>query len=116
MKEVILVSSIEPTSRHLNEVLSVAKIDVPIDNLRKSKQLRQAANVFRLNKKYDSALRTYKQALKFNPNDFLSYYWMGVIYIELNDLTKAKANLNKSLGLNPQFRKADETLAKIRNQ
>lgn len=114
IKEVIFVSSIEPTSRHLNEVLQVAKIDIPIENLRRAKELREAATIYTQNKKYDSAIRTYKQAIKLNPNDYLSYYWLGEIYIIKENFKEAQECLNKSLGLNPEFRKADETLAKIK--
>lgn len=116
MKEIILISTIEPTSRHLNEVSHIARLDVPIDNLRKGKELREAANIYRQNKKYDSALRTYKQAIEFNPNDFLSYYWMGEIYKETKDYDKARESLSKALGLNPEFRQADESLAQIKEK
>lgn len=114
LKEVIFISTIEPESRHLNEIMDVVKLDVPIENLRKAKELRQAANIFRLNGKYDSAIRTYKHAIKFNPNDYLSYYWLGEISILLNDDKKAVSYFNKSLGLNPGFRRADESLAKLK--
>lgn len=113
LKEVIFVSSLEAKSRHLNTVVVQAKMDVPIDKIRKAKDLREAANIYRSNKKYDSAIRTYKQAIKYNPNDYLSYYWIGDIYFAQSDNKKAKEYLQKSLGLNPEFRKADETLAKI---
>lgn len=116
LKEVIFISSIEPESRHLNAVVDVVKMDVPIDNLRKAKELRQAANIFRQNGKYDSAIRTYKQAVKFNPNDYLSYYWIGEVYILLEDNKKACENFNQSLGLNPGFRMADEALAKVKSK
>lgn len=114
MKSFIMVSSIEPESRHLNQVEPVAKIDVPVENLRKCKELREAANIYRDNNKLDSAIRTYKQAIKFNPNDFLSYYYLGEIFAEKNEFKKARDYLNISLGLNPDFKKADELLARIK--
>ncbi|MEW5820516.1 MAG: tetratricopeptide repeat protein, partial [Cyanobacteriota bacterium] len=115
LKEVIFTAAIEPESRHLNEVMDIAKVEVPIDNLRKGKELRTAANIYRQNKKYDSAIRTYEQAIQFNPNDFLSYYWIGEVYAELKEFDKAKVSLSKALGLNPDFRQADESLARIKS-
>jgi tetratricopeptide (TPR) repeat protein len=116
VKEVIMLTSIEPQSRALNNVPEVAKMDIPVENLRKAMKLREAANIYRENKKYDSALRTYRQAIKINPNDYLSYYWMGEIFIATDDIDKARESLTKSVGLNPGFRKADETLAKIQHK
>jgi tetratricopeptide (TPR) repeat protein len=116
VKEVILISSIEPRSRKLNKVSPVARMDVPVENLRKAMKLREAANVYRLNKKNDSAIRTYKRAIKYNPNDYLSYYWLGELYMDQNEFDKAEDFLNKSVGLNPEFRKADETLSKLKSK
>lgn len=116
LKEVILVDSIEPTSRHLNDVPKIALIDVPIENLRKAKELREAGIIYMQNSKEDSAIRTFKQAIKFNPNDFLSYYWLGELYIKKEDYDDAQEALTKSVSINPGFRRADEALAKIKSK
>lgn len=116
LKEILFISTIEPTSRRLNPVMEVPRIDVPIDNIRKSQDLRDAANIYRTNKKYESAIRTFKHSIKMNPNDYLSYYWLGEIFSEQGEYAKAREYFNKSLGLNPDFRMADESLAKIKDQ
>lgn len=114
LKEVILITTIEPECQQINKIDPLVKLDVPIDNLRKAKELRDAANIYRQNKLYESAIRTYKQAIKFNPNDYLSYYWLGEAYLAQNSTDKAKENFNKSLGLNPTFKKADDALTKLK--
>lgn len=116
LKEVLFIATIEPTSRRLNPVMAVPRIDVPIENIRKSKDLREAANIYRSNKKYDSAIRTFKHSIKMNPNDYISYYWLGEIYKEKKEFAQAREYFNKSLGLNPDFRRADESLAKIKHK
>ena len=65
-----------------------------------------AANTYRQMGMNVNALNYYKQAQKLDPNNSDIYYFMGLIYLELNDLNASKACLEQALNLNSSNTKA----------
>ena len=53
-----------------------------------------------------SAIKYYREALKLNPTNSDIYYNMGLVYMELNSLETAKANLIKAINLDSENTKA----------
>lgn len=113
-KDIIFISSLEPYSRRLNKVQKRMLVDVSEINIKKAKELRESADIYRVKEQFETAEKTYREAISYDPNDYLSYYWLGEIYIKQKEFNKAEEALETSLSINPDFRKADEILAKIR--
>ncbi|MFC2163847.1 tetratricopeptide repeat protein [Acidobacteriota bacterium] len=68
----------------------------------------------RLGKK-DKALREFKSALEFVPNDSGCYYYLGKIHHELGEMRKAISNLEKCVYLGTKWeKKAQKLLGKIK--
>ena len=64
------------------------------------------ANTYRQMGEPTSALKYYRTALKQDPTNSDIYYNMGLVYLELNSLETAKANLIKAINLNKENTKA----------
>ncbi|MEW6009626.1 MAG: hypothetical protein AB1629_08355 [Candidatus Omnitrophota bacterium] len=43
-------------------------------------------------KKYDKAIESIKKGIKFDRGDYLGYWYLGQIYIEMGDLKEGKRN------------------------
>ena len=65
-----------------------------------------AANTYRQMGMPINALNYYKEALKLDPNNSDTYYFIGLINLELNNLESAKANLERAISLNGSNTKA----------
>ena len=64
------------------------------------------ANTYRQMGEPTSAIKYYREALKQNPTNSDIYYNMGLVYMELNSLETAKANLIKAINLDSENTKA----------
>jgi len=53
--------------------------------------------------KHDEALPLYQSIILNDPGDANAFYYMGLIYFEKNDLTKAKKHLQEAIELDPFY-------------
>jgi tetratricopeptide (TPR) repeat protein len=56
-------------------------------------------------KRLQDAKREFQAALEINPVDFMSYFALGNVYFQMQDLTRAQASYEQSLAINPYFYK-----------
>jgi tetratricopeptide (TPR) repeat protein len=98
-----------------NQIKQIKNIEVSKENILISSQLREKADLYRLNKQNQSAYRIYEQAVSLNPRDVISLYWMGEICKSKNDVENAKKYFYRVLELSPQFTAADNALFELKN-
>lgn len=70
-------------------------------------------NIYIAQKKYDLAKQMVEQSLKANPNDTESYFLLGQLREELNDVEGAKEAFNKALEIDPKHFESSVKLATI---
>ena len=58
-------------------------------------------DIYEKQNKKSNAINTYLQLLKLLPNDFLIYTNLGILYLELAQLTKAEKSFRKAIEINP---------------
>ena len=59
------------------------------------------------------AVKVFDRALRINPDDFMSYYNLGGIFFQKNDLDHAETCLRKAFDLNPEDPRIASRLAEI---
>lgn len=69
-------------------------------------------NLFEM-KKYDESLLNILKATKLDSNNSECFYWLGKIYITINDEVRSKKCFEKCLNLNPQNEKAISILSAV---
>ena len=67
-------------------------------------------------KLYENAINEYRQAVKYNPNFSLSYYWLGRVYFERGNYQEAINNWNEVLRLEPENTKAEYWMKEAKKQ
>jgi tetratricopeptide (TPR) repeat protein len=110
------IDDVEPAPLHKNNIAQITVNSVSQQLIEQSDQLRGKADLYRLNGKYDSAIRIYKQALDLNPNDTIALFWLAEIYKSQNDLKLAEVYYTKALSIDPDFRAADDALFELKNR
>lgn len=65
---------------------------------------------------FEEATYEYRQAVRFNPNFSLAYYWLGRIYYERGNYTEAMNNWKEVLRLEPENTKAEYWLKQAEKQ
>jgi len=102
---------IEPVPVRKNNIDPVKPVEVSQINMTISAKLREKADLYRIDGgNNESALRIYNQVIELNPNDYISLYWIGKIYNDRNKPDLAKEYFSRALGLNPDFKAADDAL------
>lgn len=110
----IIETEILPSPISRNNIKKNSLITIEKKYILKASNLRKKANIYRVNKQYDSALRIYKQAININPNDIISYYWVAEIYKTTDKLKLAEDYYIKALKISPSFNAADNALFELR--
>ncbi len=64
---------------------------------------REAGEKFIISKNWEMAVETFSKVVDSNPDDHMSYYYLGLSCIHLKKLMKAKGYLDKAIELNPDF-------------
>ncbi len=64
---------------------------------------REAGEKFIISKNWEMAVEAFSKVVDSNPDDHLSYYYLGLSCIHLKKLVKAKGYLDKAIELNPDF-------------
>jgi len=64
---------------------------------------REAGEKFIISKNWEMAVEAFSKVVDSNPNDHLSYYYLGLGHIHLKKLAKAKGYLDKAIELKPDF-------------
>ncbi len=64
---------------------------------------REAGEKLIIEKNWEMAVKAFSKVVDSNPNDHMSYYYLGLSCIHLKKLTKAKGYLDKAIELNPFF-------------
>lgn len=64
-------------------------------------------------KNYDDSLLSILKATKLDSSDSECFYWLGKIYITINDETRSRKCFEKCLNLNPQNEKAISILSAV---
>ncbi len=64
---------------------------------------REAGEKFIISKNWEMATKAFSKVVDSNPNDHLSYYYLGLSCIHLKKLAKAKGYLDKTIELKPDF-------------
>ena len=90
---------------YLKQATQVAPSDAEAYNL--------FGNISMLKNDFDLAVNYFKKSIILDENYYKNYYDIGLSYYALNKFEEAKANINKSLALNPDFNKAHELLQQI---
>jgi tetratricopeptide (TPR) repeat protein len=111
--EHISIELLEPDEIRNNAVSQVQHEEVLQINCIISDKLRDTANYYRSEGKTDSALRIYRQVIELNPNDYLSLYWIGEIYKQMNNYDLAKEYYTRAISLSPDFKSANDALYEI---
>ncbi|MFA6989721.1 MAG: hypothetical protein WC197_06600, partial [Candidatus Gastranaerophilaceae bacterium] len=104
-----------PSPINKNQIMQIEEIKVSKENIFISSQLREKADLYRLNKQIQSAYRIYEQSVSINPTDVVSLYWMGEICKSKNDPENAKKYFTRVLELSPGFIAADNALFELKN-
>lgn len=73
-------------------------------------ELVEKAEIYRLSKEYDSALRIYSEILDINANDVIALYWTAEIYKAKNNIVLAKEYYQKAIDIDPCFWAANRAL------
>lgn len=68
-------------------------------------------NTFSVKGEYEAAENAYKDAIKINNSNELSYFNLGLMYSQTNQLEKAINQFNKVIEINPHFSDAYRNLA-----
>lgn len=79
------------------------KYSVSTEDIRKAKQLRESADVFRHHNDYEAALRTYLQSLESNPADCISLYRVAEIYLNSGEIDLSEEYCKTIELTNPSF-------------
>lgn len=64
---------------------------------------REAGGKFIIGKNWEMAVEAFSKVVDSNPNDHLSYYYLGLSCIHLKKLATAKGYLDKAIELKPDF-------------
>ena len=64
---------------------------------------REAGEKFIISKNWEMAVEAFSKVVDSNPDDHLSYYYLGLSCIHLKKLAKAKGYLDKTIELKPDF-------------
>ena len=67
-------------------------------------------------KLFEEAIYKYRQAVRFNPDFSLPYYWLGRIYYERGNYQEAASNWKEVLRLEPENNKAEYWLKQAEKQ
>ncbi len=65
------------------------------------------------NNEPDKAIRSFDQALTFNPKSFMAEYQKGLVYASQQAYSKAAESYQRAIELNPQFNEAHLALAGV---
>ncbi|RKY39339.1 MAG: hypothetical protein DRP75_02450 [Candidatus Omnitrophota bacterium] len=82
-------------------------------NKRKEKELLEAGKFAFLNENYEEAIGFFRKILESDPRNAEAYYNLGVVFEAKNMLKEAKEAFNKSLEINPEYKLAEQHLAKL---
>lgn len=83
------------------------------ENSKKAEELRQKADIYRLNALYDNAIRIYLDVISFNPEDAISHYWLGTIYLKQKNYDQAREHLVMAIKIDPKFIAANNALLEL---
>lgn len=75
-----------------------------------SKTLLNRGQTYALKKRFDEAIQDYDEAAKLRPTDAEVFYSRGIAYANKGEDAKAKADMEKALGLKPDYRLARQAL------
>lgn len=64
---------------------------------------REAGEKFIISKNWEMAVEAFSKVIEPNPDDHMSYYYLGLSCIHLKELAKAKEYLDKAIELKPDF-------------
>lgn len=64
---------------------------------------REAGEKFIIEKNWKMAVEAFSKVVDSNPDDYMSYYYLGLSCIHLKKLVKAKGYLDKAIELKPDF-------------
>jgi len=81
--------------------------------MKKENDLVEAGKFSFLNENYEEAAGYFKEILKQSPQNAEAYYNLGVVYEAKNMLKEAKELFNKALEISPEYKLAEEHLAKL---
>jgi len=71
------------------------------------------ASLLQRNAFYPAATTYFRRALSLSPDDYRSFYGLGISYFQMRDYEKAKANTRTALRLNPRLLQGVTLLGKI---
>jgi tetratricopeptide (TPR) repeat protein len=77
-------------------------------------QYLEAGNGYRHRQLYSDAIECYSKGLLIDPDYYEPYYWLGIIYTEEKQYTKAADNFKRFLTYQAEGKKADEAQKRLR--
>lgn len=88
------------TRNHPVKNLPVQEINK--DSLQAFESFYNRATQFRIQDKIDSSVSAYEEAIRLNPDDTNTLYYLGIVYIKQRDFEKAKQSWEKLINLDPE--------------
>jgi tetratricopeptide (TPR) repeat protein len=108
------LANIHKKLKEFNEAEKLYKKTLEL-NANFSSALQNYANLkFEFNE-YDEAINLYKKAIMAEPNNFMIFYNLGLVYQAIGDFVNSEICLKKSIELKPDYTKADKILSRFTN-
>jgi adenylate cyclase len=85
------------------EAIPLIEKAIRMDPASQSYFLPQLGHAYRAAGQYEDAIKTYKKALQFAPDNIFVYLGLAGTYIELNEEDKAREAAEEVMRINPQF-------------
>ncbi len=119
-QQILEVNSQNPDALNLLGVVSsqLGKYDTSIELITKAISIKPAssqyhnnlANVYRIERRLDDAIRAYQQALAFDQNNVFAHNGLGVVLFEQDRLPAAILRYRRALEINPHYVEAYDNL------
>jgi len=88
---------------NMNSIIEKLYIFLMKDKNNKISFFREAGEKFIISKNWEMAVEAFSKVVDSNPDDHLSYYYLGLSCIHLKKLAKAKGYLDMAIELKPDF-------------
>jgi len=88
---------------NMNSIIENLYFFLMKDKNNKISFFREAGKKFIISKNWEMAVKAFSKVIESNPDDHLSYYYLGLSCIHLKKLAKAKEYLDMAIELKPDF-------------
>jgi len=114
--EKISEKDLTPVNISKNGIAKITLAKVESLRIQKSYELREKGDLYRFIEDYESAIRLYRKSIEYNPDNYLSFYYLGEIFQIKNMPAEAKKYYIRSIQLNPGFKAANDKFFELLNK